>query len=835
VEATGFFARICAFSLHLWLSITIMRNHTRYRFRDRRNSKKRLEMAEACVQLRSDIEILPEANGGVIVKDPLTHGFYRFTPVQASVLEHLDGQQDLQSIASIVSLKHETEVLEEQLKDFMGKLQALLLLDHPYCWAKLEGSARKKRHRILHNLLFIKIHAFNPDALLGNLEQKLRFCFSPVFAAMSWSAVIIALIVSILNWESLFVSLGTIFSLYSIPLIVIIVFAIITIHEFAHGLALKHFGGKVDEMGFMVLYFIPAFYCNVSDAWMLKKRERILVSFAGGYVQFLIWALATICWRFLAIETPASRVCLITIAFCGIQTFLNFNPLIRLDGYYMLSDFLEIPNLRPKAIACVKNRIKSLLLGTPLREQEGLSARERTLFFFYGTASALFTGILIWIMAQRLGGWIVHEYHFWGILLVSVLFFMAMPNANRENKTVSGKGTQLVKLRIRKFPIALLALILILIASFLPWELKISGDFTIIASQRVSVTPQVSGNLKKIHVEQGQQVAKEALLAEIENLELSNSYEETKGELAAQKAALDLLKAGSRPEEIERAKRLVDTKKAELYNAARIQQEKAMLLETVAKREAELENARMVHDRTQRLLDTGLVAKNEADRTRTAYEVQQKMLSEAKGQLKVLEEQTDRSRDIKRKELAQAESELTILRAGSRKESIRAVESQVTKLEEQLNIFGRQLDLLNIRSPIDGVVATSYLQNRIGDFLDKGTMFCEIVSEGTVIVEMPVPEKEIGDVQLGFPITIKVRGFPKRWYKATVRNIAPVAAASGLEKIVIVKGELKNSDGSLKAGMTGVGKILCGKRTIFEIATRRAIRWLRTEFWEYLP
>ena len=210
-------------------------------------------------------------------------------------------------------------------------------------------------------------------------------------------------------------------------------------------------------------------------------------------------------------------------------------------------------------------------------------------------------------------------------------------------------------------------------------------------------------------------------------------------------------------------------------------------------------------------------------------------MSEAKGQLKVLEEQTDRSRDIKRKELAQAESELTILRAGSRKESIRAVESQVTKLEEQLNIFGRQLDLLNIRSPIDGVVATSYLQNRIGDFLDKGTMFCEIVSEGTVIVEMPVPEKEIGDVQLGFPITIKVRGFPKRWYKATVRSIAPVAAASGLEKIVIVKGELKNSDGSLKAGMTGVGKILCGKRTIFEIATRRAIRWLRTEFWEYLP
>ena len=109
------------------------------------------------------------------------------------------------------------------------------------------------------------------------------------------------------------------------------------------------------------------------------------------------------------------------------------------------------------------------------------------------------------------------------------------------------------------------------------------------------------------------------------------------------------MKAGSRPEEIEKAKRQVDTKKAELYNAARIQQERAVLLETVAKKEAELENARLVHERTQRLLETGLVARNEADRTRTAYEVQQKELSEAKGQMKVLEEQTDRSRDIKRK------------------------------------------------------------------------------------------------------------------------------------------------------------------------------------------
>ena len=264
-------------------------------------------------------------------------------------------------------------------------------------------------------------------------------------------------------------------------------------------------------------------------------------------------------------------------------------------------------------------------------------------------------------------------------------------------------------------------------------------------------------------------------------------------------------------------------------------QERAVRRETVAKKEAELTNARLSHERSQSLLKAGLIARNEADRDRTAYEVQQKELAEAKGQLSVLEEQTSRNQDIKRKELAQAQSELKILLAGSRKESIRAVESQVKKLEEKLNILGQQKEFLKIRSPIEGVVSTSYLQNRIGDFLDKGSVFCEIVSEGTVIVEMPVPEKEIGEVRLGYPITIKVRGYPKRWYQARVKSIAPVAAASGMERTVVVQGVLENPDGSLKAGMTGVGKILCGKRTIFAIASRRVIRWLRTEFWEFLP
>jgi putative peptide zinc metalloprotease protein len=785
-------------------------------------------------KLRLDLEILSDPSSGVIVKDPITGQFYRFTLVQASVLARLDGRTDLSVIAEQVSEEHQNTVTEEQLREFMAKLQGLLLLDHPYCWAKLSAPARRRR-TIFRSLASIKVHAFNPDRLLTGLEKKLRFCFSPLFSVIVWSAAIVSTIISVVNSESLFVSMGTIFSLYSIPLALIVIFGVMTIHEFAHGLALKHFGGKVEEMGFLFLYFIPAFYCNVSDAWMLKKRERIRVTLAGAYAQVMVWALATIAWRLLAPETIASRICLITIAFNAIQTIFNFNPLIRLDGYYLLSDFVEIPNLRPKAIAYVKNRIIALLAGVDPTERQQLSKKEKRLFLYYGTASSLFVALIVWVMFQRVGGWLLREYKSWGLVLISMVFFLMVPAAAKNRSAESGKVTKAVIVRLKKTPLILILLLLILLAGFLPWELKISGDFAMRASNRVSVTPQVMGNLKKIFVDQGSRVRAGDVLAEIENLELSNSYEDVRGELPAQKASLDLLKAGSRPEEIEKARRFIETRRAELVTIGRVDQERSVLRETVAKKEAELENARLNYERTLSLLKANLIARNEADRDRTAYEVRQKELSEANGQLRVLEEKTDRGRDVKRKELAQAESELKLLLAGTRKESIRAVESQVNKLEDKLKILDRQMELLRIQSPIDGTVATPYLHNRIGDFLDKGNLFCEIVSDGVMVVEMPVPEKEIGDVRLGFPITIKVRGYPRRWYEARVRSIAPVAASNGSGQTVVVKGELPNQDGSLKAGMTGVGKILCGKRTIYEIASRRAVQWLRTEFWEYLP
>src|SRR5438093_6158361 len=122
----------------------------------------------------------------------------------------------------------------------------------------------------------------------------------------------------------------------------------------------------------------------------------MLMTLAGGFFQLFFWALATIAWRLLSPETVLSRICLIAIAFSGVQTLFNFNPLIRLDGYYLLSDYLEIPNLRPKAFRFLKQQLSRRLLATP-DETGNLTKRERRIYWRYGTTSFLFSAALVWI------------------------------------------------------------------------------------------------------------------------------------------------------------------------------------------------------------------------------------------------------------------------------------------------------------------------------------------------------------------------------------------------------------------------------------------------------
>jgi hypothetical protein len=122
------------------------------------------------------------------------------------------------------------------------------------------------------------------------------------------------------------------------------------LHEFAHGLTCKHHGGEVREIGVLLLFFMPCLYCNVSDAWLFKeKSKRLAVALAGGYFELFLWSLAAFVWRLALPGTLPHQLAFVVVTVCGVGTLLSFNPLLKLDGYYLLSDGLEVPNLQRRA------------------------------------------------------------------------------------------------------------------------------------------------------------------------------------------------------------------------------------------------------------------------------------------------------------------------------------------------------------------------------------------------------------------------------------------------------------------------------------------------------
>jgi putative peptide zinc metalloprotease protein len=181
------------------------------------------------------------------------------------------------------------------------------------------------------------------------------------------------------------------------------------IHEFGHGLSCKAFGGECHEMGFLLMCLSPALYANVTDAWTLAdKWKRIIISFAGIYVELVIAALATFVWWYTPAYPVANNIALCVMVLCSVSTVMfNANPLMRFDGYYILSDWLEIPNLREKANRFLNNLFLEKCLGVEVPPEPYMAPWRKWLFVVYSITSWVYRWVItfsiLWFLADFLG------------------------------------------------------------------------------------------------------------------------------------------------------------------------------------------------------------------------------------------------------------------------------------------------------------------------------------------------------------------------------------------------------------------------------------------------
>ncbi len=369
------------------------------------------------IRLRRDVEIKPAKYEGrtyYVVKDPVSLRYYRLKDNEHFLLRFMDGKQTLEDAQKAYEKHYRPDRLK--LEDLEGFAQQLIKAglaqnESPQAGKQLLETRRKRKRsewlQVLTNILYIKIPIIDPDRILQRLLRPLGWIFTLWFFTLSVLFMGGAIVLVATHFETFYSKLPDyheFFRFKNVAYLWLVLGCVKVIHEFGHGLSCKRFGGEVHEMGALFLCFSPALYCNVSDAWVLpNKWHRIIISFAGIYVELIIAALATFIWWNSSNDVFVHNLSLNLMVVCSVSTVVfNANPLMRYDGYYVLADWLEIPNLRERSNRFLGNLVLEHCLGVEVQPEPYMALWRRILFVVYAITSYIYKWVvtfsILWFM-----------------------------------------------------------------------------------------------------------------------------------------------------------------------------------------------------------------------------------------------------------------------------------------------------------------------------------------------------------------------------------------------------------------------------------------------------
>ena len=497
---------------------------------------------------RSDLVVQESVYQGEkcwIVKDPLAMKYFRLMAPEHHVLT------SLQTPCSYLDLKNQLDRLFPEKITRLEALQNLVVSFHRNGLLKSESSGqakplRKRRNRelkqklvqLLSSIVSLKLPGFDPEFLLTAMYRRTKWAFSTTFTCVVWMTILLAASLVIGNLDEFFSKLPDFQSFFAFDNLVFMGTILIftkTIHEFGHGLMCHHYGGECHEIGFMLLVMTPAMYCNTSDSWVMPNRwHRMAIGAAGMYVELFTAAPFTFVWWF---TNPSwlHYLALNIMFLSSVSTLIfNANPLLRYDGYFILSDFLEIPNLSQKSKLALTSTLRVWCLGMEPVNSRLLPQKWRTVFALYSVVSFAYRwAILFFIM------WFLKEiFEPWGLaplayLMISMsaigmlvmpcykmIKFFLYPGRLREMKRLNFGVT-----------LFLLAAVTAFICYF-PFEQHVHGSCRIRSSGAQTVYTQEPGILTEVKVKHGEQVKKGQVLAVLENREYDLEVASLKGQLA---------------------------------------------------------------------------------------------------------------------------------------------------------------------------------------------------------------------------------------------------------------------------------------------------------------
>ena len=477
-------------------------------------------------RLRDDLRITPHNESKAhhyIIEDPLRNAYFKI------------GHREYQFLCRLAAAPYETgsspkplaapDMEEDEAMHILQWLAAKQLLQNPSVETletirSAELTRRRKSILSRYNPIIFRIPLFNPDPLLDRSLPLVSWLAGPFFLVV-WLLFGVAGCATLLaNWEPFVSESSGFFSPRNIMIVGIIWVMLKLLHECSHAITCKRYGGGVYEFGILFILFIPLTYINASSSWGFATRwQRIHVAAAGMYMElFIAWA-ALLYWT-INMGSPEGLIAHNTVLVAGMSSLLfNANPLMRFDGYYILSDLTATPNLYFRGLHSVNAVMRKWWLGI----DDPQAVNESPLIIVYGCAvycwRILVLVSLTYLASKMLSGW--------GIILaiVAVVGWLYSPLSDFLSKIPDYQAQNpgcLPRL------ISRMALVVLLSSGCLfgvTWSRTISVPAVVLFEEEHVIRPETTGFIDKIFVSPGDMVEKGDQLITLHNDDLASELQ----------------------------------------------------------------------------------------------------------------------------------------------------------------------------------------------------------------------------------------------------------------------------------------------------------------------
>lgn len=473
----------------------------------------------------------------IIIPDGPSH-FFRFSPQQYELIKLFDGRRSYAEIAKVFTKQQNIAINEEFVRTFADNMEkkefwyrtpqeeSITLFNK--LTSDRQKALQKKKGKSAGDLAIIELIYFDPDKYLGWLHKQIGFVYSNWFTIASLGMVLVMCGILGSRWEEVWADSVKFYNFTEKGLLDLVEFFVIfavlgAVHETAHGMTCKHFGGESHKMGAFLMYLMPGVFCDVTQIYVYGGRwARVATLLAGVWSEIIICSWVSVLWWLTPVGSYVHDLAYKFILSGGIfVVIINLNPLARMDGYYIFCELTRHFDLKGNSTAVLSNMVRKYIFRMPATVPM-LPFRRKLFFMAYAFVAGCYSYMLL-LFFVKISYRIIYNYQpEWAFVPSTALAYMIFKTRIRKLMAFL-KAFWIDKKPIlfaHRKQLAMGAAAVGVLLSIPVWREAVEERFLLEPAQRAVMRASVPGTVAEIDAAEGQKVVAGQRIAVLRDLEL---------------------------------------------------------------------------------------------------------------------------------------------------------------------------------------------------------------------------------------------------------------------------------------------------------------------------